>query len=92
MAWLTLVMPSEAAKVSHKVHSIISSADDFSSALSEDLLISVCGVNEELGGFLGKTDMIHCRLYLNCFTRVEELLNAALCGKMLLKEKFLSPT
>lgn len=50
MAWLTLVMPSEAAKVSHKVHSIISSADEFCSALSEDLLISVCGVNEELGG------------------------------------------
>lgn len=53
MAWLTLVMPSEAAKVSHKVHSIISSMDEFSSARSEVLLISVRGVNENLGGFPG---------------------------------------
>lgn len=70
MAWLTLVMPSEAAKVSHKVHSIISSADEFSSARSEVLLISVCGVNEELGGFLRKPDIIHFRLYSKCFTFV----------------------
>lgn len=70
MAWLTLVMPSEAAKVSHKVHSIISSADEFSSARSDVLLISVCGVNEELGGFLREPDIIHFRLYSKCFTFV----------------------
>lgn len=44
MAWLTLVMPSEAGKVSHKVHSIISSAGEFNSACSEVLLIAVCGL------------------------------------------------
>lgn len=42
MAWLTLAIPSEAGKVSHKVQRIISGAEGFNSACSDVLLIFLC--------------------------------------------------
>lgn len=48
MAWLTLAMPRKAAEVPRKVQPIISGADEFSSAPLQVLLISACGINEEL--------------------------------------------
>lgn len=75
MAWLTLVMPSEAARVSHKVHSIISSAEEFNSVFSE---VMCMWVN------VGWEEMIHFRLYSRCFIFVSrkagKLLNLAFCA------------
>lgn len=81
MAWLTLVMPPKAGKVSHKVHSIISGAEEFNSARSDVSWMPVCGLIWRWELFCRKPGIPHFifQMFCVCIMEAGKLLDEPFC-------------